>query len=202
MKLRKFDDFKKIYENNPGLMMGPGQPGELATSGTGAPVPENPPVREKPPVREIQPPPKRKIEPDRIEQPSKDPQRKAYHEEEEEGHESEIHNKLQSLAEELGAEITNNVIDYKSSSGKSYKIEFFSEPMCFNINGQTMQFLTTAEEVVDYLETEEQAGPSQVQSPNRPGQRFTAQSQKLPTGVSAQMANERKHNHSYKNRYR
>lgn len=202
MKLRKFDDFKRIYENNPGLMMGPDSTAQLPTSSP-SPVKEPDKIKEKPPVREVPPPPKRQIDPDRIEQPSKDPQRKAgYSEEEEESDMSEIDAMVEELAGKLGAELVDNIIHYQGPSGATYDIEFQSDPMCFAVNKKTLKFLTTVEEVIEYIDSEEeQAGPAQAQPTKRPGQRFGAQSQKLPTGP-AQAANERKHNHSYKNRYR
>ena len=198
MKLRKFDDFKRIYENNPALMSQPGDDELMMSTQTETKpfvreIPETKPER---PIRR-----EREKDPDKIEKPVVDPERKAYSEEME-SDESDIDLMMSQLSIDLGSELRNNVIEYKTPNN-IYKIEFFSDPMCFSINGKTMKFLTTAEEVKDYIETEEeQGGPAQAQSPIRPGQRFGAQSQRLPSGAQSQMANERKHNHSYKNRYR
>lgn len=193
MKLRKFNDFKKIYENNPGLIMEPGQE-ELMSTGTevkpGQPqtAPPTVPVKPEKPVR--------KTEPDKIERPTVDPERKASYEEEEEAAEGDPDKMLQDLAEMLDAPLVDGIIQYDG-----HKIEFQSEPMCFAINGKSMKQLKTAQQVADYLmsgdTSTQEPGPAQAQPYRNPGQRFKTGAQ-----AQAQMTSEKKHYHSHKKRTR
>lgn len=165
MKLRKFNDFKRIYENNPGLMMEPGEPEELEMSGT---TTEQPQIA--PPATPVIPEqPKRKVEPNKIEQPSKDPERKAQTPdqaqvqnfgsdrpttgsyEEEEISSSRIDLMLQDVSnglKEFGATMQGNVIEVEGNT-----IDFISELMCFSINGKPMKNLKTAEQVIDFIQS-------------------------------------------------
>lgn len=187
MKLRKFNDFKRIYENNPGLMMEPGEPEELEMSGTTTEQPQT-----APPVIPVMPEqPKRKVEPNKIEQPSKDPERKAQTPaqaqvqnfgidrpttgsyEEEEVSSSRIDLMLQDVSnglKELGATMQGNAIEVEGNT-----IDFISELMCFSINGKPMKNLKTAEQVIDFI----QSGKHMAQKGSKAqyGQRMQAQTQ-------------------------
>lgn len=194
MKLRKFNDFKKIYENNPGIMMEPGQPEELTyTSGTEV-KPAQPQIA--PPTIPIKPEkPQRKVDPDKIEQPSKDPERKASYEEEE-GREGDPDKMLQDLAEILDSPLVDGKIDYNGQV-----VEFQSEPMCFAVNGKTMKNLKTAEQASDYLTSsaKQVAGPSAQKFAQGSNVRKPAQAQNQ---IPHQVTTEKKHFHSHKKRLR
>jgi hypothetical protein len=184
MKLRKFNDFKRIYENNPGLMTEPGEPGELEMSGTTEQPQISPPII---PVRREREQPKRKVEPDKIEQPSKDPKRKAQspYEEEEMGG-SQIDTMLQNVVDGLqdkGAIMKGNVIEVEGN-----KIDFISELMCFSINDKPMKNLTTAEQVIDFIQSGKhmaQRGAQVQRKPQAQGfQRMQTQTQTPGTAPS------------------
>ena len=186
MKLRKFDDFKRIYENNPGLMTQPGEPGELEMSGT-----EVKPQTPTKPATPTKPLPSQ--DPGKIRQPSVDPQRKAYMEEEEVGTNPDI--MLQELSQMLDAPLVDGKIDYNGQV-----IEFYSETMCFAINGKSMKQLTTAEKTADYLmstdTTTQQPGPAPQKIAQGPNQRIGITSQTQ----AQKMTSEKKHFHVHKKR--
>lgn len=190
MKLRKFNDFKRIYENNTGLLMEPGQ--EELMSGTEV-KPGQPTTKPKIPVKpEI---PVRKTDPNKIEQPNADPQRKASYEEEE-GLEGDPDKMLQDLVEIIDSPLVDGKIDYNGQV-----VEFQSEPMCFAINGKTMKQLKTSEQVADYL----MSNKSQI--PGTSAQKFAQGSNQRRADqaqmqIPHQVTTEKKHYHSYKKRFR
>ena len=207
MKLRRFIEFKRIYENT-GSMMDPADPAELPYGGPDVQEEEDVDTDIDAPPTWTEQPPKRQIDPERIEQPSKDPQRKAVYSEEEEGDYSEIDTMVQNLANDLNAPLEDNVIYYTNpETNQEHEIEFYSDPMCFAINGVTMPELETPEQVIDYLMSDngalgdtqtQEPGPISVQ-PTRPGQRIGIQSRAQAQGP---IMSERRHYRSYKKRYR
>jgi len=108
------------------------------------------PTKPQVPTKPEQP----QIKPSKIEQPVETPQRKAgVQYEEEEQDINSIDFKLNDLAEQLGTEKVDNTIKYNGMT-----IEFYSEPMCFAIDGKTkfkiggrQVQLTEVEEVINYL---------------------------------------------------
>lgn len=158
MKLRKFNDFKKVYENSAELMPEPTElSDELMMSGETKTAPTKPLIPTKPEKPQTSP---------EIEQPVETPQRKAnVQTEEEEESDSEIDTDINELATKLGAEKVGNVINYNGMT-----IEFYSEPMSFAVNGQVKlnvggrkKELKTIQDVIDYVKTMEPGSPAQAQ---------------------------------------
>lgn len=186
MKLRKFNDFKRIYENNPGLLMEPGEPEELEMTETE--TEKAPPLTI--PIHPEIPVDPRETNPNKIEQPVKDPDRKAqtpeqaqnfgsartYYDEEEIGG-SQIGTMLQNVVDGLqdkGAIMQGNVIEVEGNT-----IDFISELMCFSINGKPMKNFTTPEQVIDFIQSGKHMAQrgSQVQRKSQGFQRMQTQTQ-------------------------
>jgi hypothetical protein len=186
MKLRKFNDFKRIYENNVDLMMEPGEPEELEMSGTET-KPGGP--QTAPPTIPIKPEkPQRKVDPNKIEQPSKDPDRKAFtdeeeyfstqsqfeeeeeyfstqsqFEEEEEYTSASIDTMIQEISDELGVSTQGGGFEIDG-----VKFEFQSEPMCFAVNGKTMKHLKTSDDVINFVNSGKHKDQTAAQAQRRP----------------------------------
>jgi hypothetical protein len=102
---------------------------------------------------------------------------------------------LQDLAQMLDRPLIHGKIDYNGQV-----IEFYSEPMCFAINGKSMKKLNTAEKTAEYLMSSETATQEPGQAPQKdaqtPNQRIGISSQ----AQAQQMTSEKKHYHFHKKR--
>lgn len=179
MKLRKFNDFKRIYENNPGMMMEPGEPEELEMTGTETKPDTAPPLT-------IPDKPLRKTQPDKIERPSKDPDRKAEMDQEyypaqaptryqsqggqrdqsqfvEEMSGSQIDMMIHEISDEFGVDTQGGALEIDG-----VKFEFQSEPMCFAVNGKTMKNLVTSTDVINFVNSGKHTAQMSAQSQRRP----------------------------------
>lgn len=155
MKLRKFNDFKRIYENNPGMMMEPGEPEELEMTGTETKPDTAPPLT-------IPDKPLRKTQPGKIDRPSKDPERKLeIYEEEMSG--SQIDMMIQEISNEFGVDTQGGALEIDG-----VRFEFQSEPMCFAVNGKTMKNLVTSSDVINFVNSGKHKAQMSAQAQRRP----------------------------------
>lgn len=186
MKLRKFNDFKKVYENSAELMPEPTElSDELMMSGETKTAPTKPLIPTEPE--------KPQTSPNKIEQPVETPQRKAnvQTEEEEEVNVDEISQKMIELFDflnnsGLGESKMENGTIFFDLDGDKYEIDFVSETMSFSVNGEVKvmnkgkrTILRSKEEVLNYLENQiPHQAPSQTSAQGvgqRKGTQQTAQ---------------------------
>ena len=193
MKIGKFNNFvnkRRVNENQTELMPEPEEMSdELMMSGTTKPT-IAPPVLPKPPVK----PEETTIKPSVIPTPRKANVQMT----EEEESDSQIDTDLNELATELGAEKVGNVINYDGM-----KIEFYSEPMLFAIDGKTKlnvggrkKELKTIQDVIDYVNSTETGTqvPGRAPQPSGPGQQRPVTQMQAQVGTQTVRENRHRFN--------
>jgi hypothetical protein len=170
------------------MMMDPSEPEELEMTGTETKPDTAPPLT-------IPGKPLRKTHPDKIERPSKDPERKAEMDEEdylsaqapmryqsqgiqrnqsqleEEMSGSQIDMMIQEISDEFGVDTQGGALEIDG-----IKFEFQSEPMCFAVNGKTMKNLVTSTDVINFVNS----GKHKVKMSAQAQRRSQAQAQGMP----------------------